>query len=284
MILVLGSSGYIGNYLYQRFREESWDIMGTYCHNKNDGMLHFDMENMEIDETKLDIDKVKYVILSAAVNATIDESKKQWERSYNVNVVKMKKVINYFLNNNIVPIYISTDNVFGGAKGKYSETDERNPINSYGQIRYEIEDYLTETGSRFVVLRMGKVFGSEIDDGTLITSILKAMREGQKITCAEDQFLTPLYIEDLFDSIRTLIDNEFYGVFHLTSLKKTTRYEIAKSVKKYFGLNDVEIITCKINSLGLLEKRPLLTDLDDYKFRKMTGAKCKDIDYYLGLI
>lgn len=284
MILVLGSSGYIGHYMYKRFKEESWDVMGTYCHNKKEGMLHFDMENMEIDGLGLDIDKIKYVILSAAVNATIDESKIQWERSYNINVIKMKKVINYFLNNNIVPIYISTDNVFDGKNGKYIETDKRNPINSYGQLRNEIEDYLMEAGSRFVVLRMGKVFGTEIDDDTLITSILKAMREGQKITCAEDQFFTPLYIGDLFDSIRTLISSEHYGVFHLTSIKKTTRYEIAESVKKYFDLNDVEIITCKINSLGLLEKRPLLTDLDDYKFRKITWAKRRDIAYYFGLI
>jgi hypothetical protein len=49
-------------------------------------------------------------------------------------------------------------------------------------------------------------------------------------------------------------------------------------------LPDAKIIPCRINSLGLLEKRPLLIDLDDSKFSSMTEIKHFDIDYYLKII
>ena len=56
------------------------------------------------------------------------------------------------------------------------------------------------------------------------------------------------------------------------------------AVKKYFNLHNVEIIPCAINSLGLLEKRPLLINLDDGKFSSLIETKHFDIDYYLKAI
>jgi len=63
-----------------------------------------------------------------------------------------------------------------------------------------------------------------------------------------------------------------------------SRYKIANAVKKYFNMRKVEIIPCAINSLGLLEKRPLQTDLDDSKFANQVGIKHFDIDYYLDVL
>ena len=41
---------------------------------------------------------------------------------------------------------------------------------------------------------------------------------------------------------------------------------------------------CAMNSLGLLEKRPLLINLDDGKFSSLIETKHFDIDYYLKAI
>ena len=50
-------------------------------------------------------------------------------------LTKTKNVIDYCFENNIVPIYISSDGVFDGLKGGYIETDKKNPTNCYGAIK-----------------------------------------------------------------------------------------------------------------------------------------------------
>ena len=135
-----------------------------------------------------------------------------------------------------------------------------------------------------MILRMGRVFGTDLKDGTIITSMIRDLKERKKLKCSDDHFFTPLYIKDLCSAITKLIHNKYEGILHLISVEATSRYKIAKNIQKYFNLNDVEIIPCKINSLGLLEKRPLMIDLDDSKSNSILGIKHFNIDHYLKMI
>ena len=131
---------------------------------------------------------------------------------------------------------------------------------------------------------MGRVFGLDLDDRTIITSIVKKLRREKKLLCSDDQFFTPIYIMDICKALIKLISDGCEGVFHIISLNSISRYKIAKSIEKYFNLKKVKIAPCKINSLGLLERRPLLTDLDDSKFNNLFRTEHFDIDYYLKII
>lgn len=283
-ILIVGASGYIGNYLFNQLKKENFNVFGTYCRNKKEGLLYFDLESMGFDELGLGAKKIDYVIIAAAANAKIDESKIHWDYNYKVNVVMTKRLIGHCFKNNITPIYLSSDGVFDGVKGNYKEEDKRNPVNCYGKIRYEVENYLIRSKKPYVILRAGRVFGTDIGDGTLITDMLKSMRKGKSLRCATDQIFTPIYIKDLFDFVKLVIKNKYTGIFHLASLKATNRYEIARAIRNFFKLKDAKIHPCKIDSLGLLDKRAKLTDLNIAKYKKLAGYKEKPIEHFLNLI
>ena len=280
MILILGASGYIGNNLYNTFIKEDFDVAGTYSKNKISEMVYFDICNMNLDELKLN-KKIHYIIIASGININIDNSKRDWKNSYYVNVIKTKIIIDYCFENNIIPIYISSDAVFDGLKGGYKEIDKKNPVNCYGRIKNEIEDYLLNSDNKFIILRMGRVFGTNLKDNTIITNMIKQLREKKKLLCANDEIFTPLYIKDLCQALVKIIRNKYEGVFHLISIEATSRYKIARAVQKYFNLRNVEIVPCNINSLGLLEKRPLLINLNDNKFSSLVGAEHRDINHYL---
>ena len=283
MILVLGASGYIGKNLYKKFTLEKFDVMGTYFKNKADNLIYFDMSKMSLKELKFN-KKIDYAIISTAVNVNIDNLKRDWKNSYFIDVERTKIIIDYCFHNNIIPIYISSDGVFDGIKGGYREADKKNPINCYGRIKNEVENHLLNSNHKFIILRTGRVFGTDLKDGTIITSTIKQLKENKRLLCADDQIFTPLYIEDLCEALTKLIRNRYEGVFHLISIEATSRYKIAKTVQKYFNLRNIEIIPCKINSLGLLEKRPLLINLDDSKFNNLVKTKHRDIKHYLEII
>jgi dTDP-4-dehydrorhamnose reductase len=283
MILVVGSSGYVGNNIYKELVKEKFDVAGTYFKNKIKGLVYFDICSMELGELKLD-KKIQYIVISSASNVNIDNVKKNWKNSYLTDVTKIKTVVNYCSKNNIIPIYISSDGVFDGEKGQYKEIDKKNPINCYGKIKSEVEDYILNSCSKFIILRMGRVFGSDLKDGTIITSTIKKLKENKHELYADDQIFSPLYIGDLCKALIELIKAKHEGIFHLTSIKATSHYKIAKDIQKYFNFNDAKIVPCKINSLNLIEKRPLLVNLDDSKFCSIVKIEHCDIEHYLKII
>ena len=62
--------------------------------------------------------------------------------------------------NKIYFLHISTDCVFTGKKGNYSEIDEPNPINLYGKQKLAIENYLKANSSDYCILRIAKTYSS----------------------------------------------------------------------------------------------------------------------------
>ena len=92
---------------------------------------------------------MKYLIISHGININLDKTKKNYKKSYFINVYKTKKIIDYCFNKKIIPVYISSDGVFDGLKGNYKETDLKNPIHSYGKIKNEVEKYIIKSKKIF---------------------------------------------------------------------------------------------------------------------------------------
>jgi len=285
MILVLGASGFIGRAIYDGLKKESLDVAGTYFKNAVEGMYHFDIDSSRIEEIDFKGKEVEYVVIAAAATVKkIDDSKVHWKSAYKTNVTKTKKLIDDCFSNGIVLIYISTDNVFDGKKGGYKETDPRMPINCYGRIKYEMEDYIFGVKRPWVVLRMGKTFGVDIDDDTIITSMVRDMRDGKRMQCVNDQQFTPLYIGDLVNFVKVVINRKYTGVFHLASTKPVSHYGLAQKIKEYFTFAEADIIPISIDSLETLDNRTRLIDLDISKYKEATGKKEEEIEYYLEMI
>jgi dTDP-4-dehydrorhamnose reductase len=136
----------------------------------------------------------------------------------------------------------------------------------------------------YIILRMGKVFGVEANDSTFITDMIRSISHGREVSYAVDQVFTPLYIEDFIDALKRIITNGYSGIFHLASMKPLTRYELAGAICNFFDFKKRAIAPCKINSLGLLDIRPLRIDLDIAKYKATTGFNENSIEYYLNLI
>lgn len=283
-ILILGASGYIGNYLFNRFKQEHFNVIGTYFKNKKPGLLKFSLENTKLEDLKLAQNRITHMIIAAASNVKIDESKIYWDYSYKTNVIEIKRIIDFCFDHNIIPIYISSDGIFDGKKGNYCEEDKANPINCYGRMKYEVEKHILKSKKKFMILRMGRVFGIELEDDTLLTRTLKEMEQGKELFYITDMKFTPVYINDVFVFVKFLIEKKMAGIFHIASLKSTSRYKIAQTIKETFKLKISELNPCKVKSLNYFDKRPKDTTLNITKYKKLTGYKVKPLKYYLNLI
>lgn len=279
-ILILGATGLVGSNLFKYLKDKKYSVTGTYFKNKKKNCIYFDISKNSINLIK-NIKKIKYIVIASAINVNLDETKKDYKKSYFINVRKTKVVIDQCFKNDITPIYISSDAVFDGKKGNYKESDKKNPIHAYGRIKNEVEKYIIKQKKKYLIVRTSRIFGVSKNDNTFLTSLKKRIQTQEKIHCSSDQKFSPIFVNDLSNYIEKLIKNNYFGIFHLVSIKSITHYKIARSVKKFFKIKKNKVISCKINSLKVIEKRPLLTNLLMYKFESLFNVKYNNLEYYL---
>lgn len=280
MVLILGATGFIGSHLYAFFKKKGVKVSGTYHSNHASGLIPFHLGRSSANEL-LDGEKIDFAVIAVKSYQDLDDYKRLYEDACFIDASCIKAFLDACFERGIFTVYISTDNVFDGNRGNYREEDLRNPVNCYGMTRYEVENHILGSSNPSVILRIGKAFGTKLDDKTLFTNIFNWFQEGTAISFIKDQIITPVYVHDLASFVYDIYIRKYTGVFHVASLQPTTRFDIANSIKDHFGFRDARITSVEFNSLDLLDKRPLRINLDIAKYKGITGVEEKDIQFYL---
>jgi len=277
-ILILGGSSYIGRHLFARLGPDR--AIATYHTRPIDHGFHFDTLTMNLSEIIKKPETISHaVILLADTNP--ETCAADLQKSNALNVESIKEIIKYLIRWKIKPIFPSTQFVFDGIKGEYVETDPVNPVLTYGRQKVEIEQYIQAVCEDYVIVRLEKVFGSEPGDKTLFDSWLDAIEQDRTIRCAQDQILSPIYIEDVVEGFLRLIKMNCNGIFHFGSHKPFNRLELFEmllnQVRTYSRVN-VKVVPCSIHDFDLREKRPLDVSVNPDKLVKTTGLKLRDVE------
>ena len=175
-------------------------------------------------------------------------------------------MISDLFDRDIVPIFLSSDYVFEGEKGFYDELDEKVPVNVYGKHKKIVEDFLIQSKRKYVVARLSKVYGILPGDGTILTTWIEMLKEGDVINAAHDNILSPTYIHDLAKAILIIIRSGLTGSYNLAAPDAYSRLQLAELVKSRLGIENGKIVPCSIRDFQFDDKRPLNTSLNSMKF------------------
>jgi len=177
----------------------------------------------------------------------------------------------------VVPIVFSSDFVFDGKKGNYSEKSKANPILVYGQQKKMLEKYIIKKSLPVLIFRLAKVYGSKKNDKTLITNHLKEFKKNGIVKVANDQYFSPIYVDDVVNVIDKAATKNLKGLYNLSGSQRVNRYEILKKIKYIFKLNN-KLIPCSIDDFKMEEKRPKDVSLSNSVLKKKLGYNFKKID------
>ena len=99
-------------------------------------------------------------------------------------------------------VYKSTPFVFDGRKpgGLYTESDNVNPINVYGETRLMGEVH-SDKVREFLIVRVGELYGSYPEN--FASHVYNQIRAGQKVELARDMYFSPVLIDDAVKAIKT---------------------------------------------------------------------------------
>ena len=167
-------------------------------------------------------------------------------------------------------IHYSTDYVFDGKSGPYSEDDPVKPLGYYGQTKLLSEDVLRESGKPHLIIRSNVLFGTGINTRpNFITWLIDSLRDKQRVRIVTDQYNNPISALNLAEASIEAADLGIDGILHLGGDDYISRYKIALIVARYFKLDETLIEPITSAQLGQTASRPLRGGLKIDKARSL---------------
>jgi dTDP-4-dehydrorhamnose reductase len=247
-ILVTGANGFVAYYLVKELIAAGYFVIAT---GKAESRLNFKESNFlyeQMDFTDpfnvhdiFEKHQPDVVIHAGAMGKPDEVELKQWQ-AYLVNVEGTVTLLTNADECKSFFVYVSTDFVFSGNTGGYSEDDIPEPVNYYGKTKLEAEDAVKEYENDWAIVRTVLVYGQPASGRSNILTIVKdKLEKGETYNVVDDQWRTPTYVEDLVKGIRLIIDKRAKGIFHLAGKDQLTPFQMAKQTAAYLGL-DGELI------------------------------------------
>ena len=222
-VFVTGANGQLGYDVMKRLESEGSDCVGT------------DIESLDITNEK-QVKKVisEYnpdVVIHCAAYTAVDKAEDEKELCYSVNVLGTKYIAQACKETDTKMLYISTDYVFDGEGDQpFEVTDKPNPINYYGQTKYEGELEVRNILEKYFIVRISWVFG--INGNNFVKTMLKLGKEREEISVVADQIGSPTYTYDLAELLIEMIKTNKYGIYHATNEGYCSWYEFACEIFK----------------------------------------------------
>lgn len=227
---------------------------------------------VDIDEMDItDADQVNKVIKEAAPDAVIhcaaytavDVAEDNEEICRKVNAQGTENIAKVCEELDIKMMYISTDYVFNGqGERPWEPDDEREPLNVYGQTKYEGELAIEEHVKKFFTVRIAWVFG--VNGKNFIKTMLNLGKTHDHLTVVNDQTGSPTYTYDLARLLVDMIQTDKYGRYHATNEGLCTWYEFACEIFKQAGM-DVSVAPVSSDEYPAKAKRPSNSRMDKSK-------------------
>ncbi len=210
------------------------------------------------------------VVVHAAAYTRVDDAETQRETAFAVNALGTRHVAQGCEDAGARLIYISTDYVFDGKKGRpYVETDPPIPLGSYGASKLEGEREAFRLGARALIVRASWLFGP--GGANFVRAIYTRAREGGALRVVDDQVGSPTYSPDLAEAIDRLIAVQTRGIVHVANSGYCTWFQFAEAIVKEAGMPDVPLIPVATEALNRPAPRPRYSVLETARYASLTG-------------
>jgi dTDP-4-dehydrorhamnose reductase len=273
-ILITGGSGLLGGALINASITLGVGIIPTY-HSTPVGRRSVQMDIQDAEEVKRVLHEAEPdCVIHAAAMTNVDLCEDDPPRAWAINAEATKHVADACNNAGAKLIYISTDYVFDGQSGPYSEEAVTHPINVYGESKLAGERFtMAHPGN--IVARVCVLYG--VGRPNFVTWVMDSLRKRIPITVVTDQYNTPTYVGNCAHALLTMCTLDLHGTYHVSGRERLNRYEFARAIAEVFGLNKNLIKASTSNLLHQRAKRPTDSSLIVEKAEKALGMRLANV-------
>ncbi len=288
-ILILGSNGLLGQNLVRHFRKRNDVIASSYSAKNKLSELGISYHRVDITNRVAVAELVQSVhpdiIINAAAYTNVDACEDHPETCWNINVRGVENIVEAAAPVKPVLVHVSTDYVFDGEDGPYTEDDQPNPRGNYARSKLAGENVVKNSDLEYILARTQVLFGSGRDVGpNFVTWVIDQLTHKRKIRIVDDQIGSPTYAPDFCEAIDRLLQKETFGLFHISGPDILSRYDFAVKIADVFELDKSLIERIKTVNLNQKAPRPMNSAFKIYKLINYTGWEPHSLDRALELL
>ena len=213
-------------------------------------------------------------IVNAAAFTNVDKSETEREQAWKVNVKAVEYIAEAARVIDAHLIHISSDYIFNGKNGPYSENTVPNPIGYYGRTKLASENALKISGAIYTILRTNVLYGTAPDSRPdFVKWVVESLRNKKNIRIVIDQINNPTFIDDLVQAISKIIEFGRTGIYHIGGREFLSRFDFTNIIADYFHLDKSLVTPITTEELNQRAKRPLKSGLITLKAETELGYK-----------
>lgn len=286
-LLITGASGLFGSKLAEIAAARDYQVYSGYGRNRvTSGIpIQFDVSNK--NRVKDVFKKINpEVVVHAAALTDVDKCELNRKLAWRINVEGARNIAEAVKSWNAFLIYISTDYVFNGETGLYSENDKTNPINFYGITKLRAENLVKELVNNYCIVRTSVIYGAIAATGKINFALwlLHQLKKEKQLKIVTDQWNSPTLNKNLAEMALEVIERNLTGTFHLSGATRISRFDFAKLLAQTFELDENLINPRSVEDSSWVAKRPKDSSLDTAKAQQTLENKPLQIKQALRML
>ena len=250
----------------------------------------FTYDSMDVGESQNVMEVISRhkpnVVIHTAAMTNVDQCENDHEGCLLMNVQAVENVVKACEENDSFLVHLSTDFIFDGEDGPYTETDSPNPVSFYGDSKLKAEELVQNSSLSWAIARTILVYGITpgMSRSNIILWVKKSLEEGKHINVVTDQWRTPTLAEDLAMGCYLIASKKAEGVFNIGGKDLLTPYDMAIMVANYFDLDKSFISEADSSTFSQPAKRPPRTGLTLDKSREILGYDPRSFEEGIDLL
>ena len=175
------------------------------------------------------------------------------------DILNLPPIIELAKKYNIHFTLLSSDFVFDGKTGNYSETDKPNPLSVYGKSKWLAEqELLKDDYTNWAIARTIIVYGQghNLNKGNIFTWLISELSAGREVSLITDHFRAPTWAEDLAEACLRIVAKQAKGIYHLSGPETLSIFDIGVRIANYLGVSETLIKASDSKLLNQAAPRP----------------------------
>lgn len=269
-LLVVGGSGLVGGKVAALARS-AFKVVGTHrgAAPKIAGVKFVELHKERVEDGFALVRRLKpaFVVDTAAMD-NVDKCEDERDLAWQVNAGSTGALARVATDVGARYLFVSTDFVFDGRKGKYREGDVARPVNYYGETKLAGEHAVLAASANHLVVRPSVVYGWDDTRLNFATWVLTSLREGKPVNVVTDWIGSPTFADSLAIGILRLLAVPDGGLYHLAGPDAMSCYDFAVRLAKAFDLDVANVKPARSADLKLKAPRPPDSSLSSAKAKR----------------
>jgi dTDP-4-dehydrorhamnose reductase len=274
--LVAGANGLVGSRIVARLSESGEPVIAL---GRGPRRVEGSFDYVEVDLLR-DPEKLSELIgrmrpagvINAAAMTDVDACERSPREAWTLNARVVEVAASACAQAGARLTTLSTDYVFDGTRGSYSEDDAPNPRGIYARTKRAGEEAALILADDVALCRVALIYSGRTGaKRTFPLTVLESLRAGTPVKAFSDQIGSPTLADNAAEMVIGVHRSGAKGVFHCAGRTEISRVDFGRALARRLGADEALIVPVRLAELQLPAPRPLKCGLRVEKVRGLLG-------------